>query len=58
MHTNHLGNVTALGDTTGGLVTGSAARYNLFGNYRTTPTTDAIALCSFGVREQVVSVCE
>ena len=41
MHTNHLGNVTALGDTTGGLVTGSAARYNLFGNYRTTPTTDA-----------------
>ena len=37
---DHLGNVVALSNTAGGLVSGSLARYDPFGNFRTTPTTN------------------
>ena len=37
--TTHLGNIMVLSGIHGNLVSGSAARYDPFGNYRTTPTT-------------------
>ncbi len=38
--TDHLGNVVALSTTGGALVSGSLARFDPFGNYRTLPTTN------------------
>ena len=39
-YTDHLGNVVLLTWTGGTILLGSAARYDPFGNYRTTPTTN------------------
>ena len=38
--TDHLGNVMLLTKTDGSILSGSAARYDPFGNYRTWPTTN------------------
>ena len=38
-YTDHLGNVAALSNTAGAFTNGSLARYDPFGNFRTTPTT-------------------
>ena len=38
-YTDHLGSVVAMSDTAGGVVSGSLARYDPFGNYRTKPAT-------------------
>jgi RHS repeat-associated protein len=40
MHSDQLGSVTALTNTSGGLVSGSISRFYPFGGYRTTPTTN------------------
>ena len=39
-YTDHLGNVAALSNTAGAFTNGSLARYDPFGNFRTTPTTN------------------
>ncbi len=38
-YTDHLGSVVALSTTAGGFISGSLARYDPFGDYRTTPAT-------------------
>ena len=39
-YSDHLGNVAALSTTTGAIDAASLARYDPFGNFRTTPTTN------------------
>jgi len=39
-YSDHLGNVAALSNTAGAFTNGSLARYDPFGNYRTTPATN------------------
>ncbi len=45
-YTDHLGSVVAMSDTAGGVVSGSLARYDPFGNYRTWPGSNVNPLIS------------
>ena len=45
-YTDHLGSVVAMSNTAGGVVSGSLARYDPFGNYRTWPGSNVNPLIS------------
>jgi len=45
-YTDHLGSVVAMSDTAGGVINGSLARYDPFGNYRTWPGSNVNPLIS------------
>ncbi len=46
VYTDHLGSVVGMTNATGGFVSGSSARYDPFGNYRTWPGSNVNPLIS------------